>query len=255
MSQTSTFDNPLSGIFATVHQDEPLTNFRLTQRINQVAGNVPDGTDAQIRKQAGLIRDEVEELLGHCHMDALFRFNFKKMAQQFLEAYTYYDNELEGDADPEMLKAVEEAQKFLDLCEEQEKIASGEIVAKIDREAVRDDIQDILVTDYGLSHYMGFDADADHVKVYESNMSKFDPSMDLARLTQEKYAALGVPTTIRCTEVSKLHHGERHLTETFFINVSAEDTVGTDGKTYPKGKFLKSINFKEPQYNIMHHPV
>lgn len=222
----------------------PITNYRLTSRINMTAGNHPDGTVQQLRRQGGLIRDEVVELLGHLHMDALFKFDFVKMATKFQDAWS----EAVGYGavfDDEMDAALNGAEEFLKLHEYQKTLFTGEDLpgATIDPYAIRDDIQDILVTTYGLSHYMGYNADEDHKEVYRSNMTKFDPTMELAKKTQEKYAALGVTTEIRLSHVKwEGFEGD------YYINIVAETAVGTDGKTYPKGKFLKSINFEEPRY-------
>lgn len=117
------------------------------------------------------------------------------------------------------------------------------IVAR-DIHEVRDGIQDMLVTVYGLAWRGGFPADVDAAEVVRSNLSKFDPSKEDAILTKNKYLAIGVETF---TKTRTLEDGEICV-----VTFSAVDQVGTDGKKYPKNKWLKSHRFQEPVYTPLH---
>lgn len=224
------------------------TNFQLTSEINTVVGNHPTSDITAWRRQAGLIRDEVVELLGHVHLDALHKFDFVEIAKQFLEAYSVCEDE--GRFCDEMVNAKDVAVEFLKLHEYQRTLFTSEDLpgAGINPYAVRDDIQDILVTAYGLSHRMGFDADEDHREVYRSNMTKFDKTAAGAKATQEKYEKLGVKTRIEETLDPKCNQSGVEDLSVFFIVKVDGTQKGTDGKTYPDGKFLKSVNFEEPCY-------
>ncbi len=81
------------------------------------------------------------------------------------------------------------------------------------------------------------DLDADQVEVYESNLSKFDTDMDEVGKTIRKYLDLGVETEIAEATIDGV---------TYYVVKSAYDQQGGDNKSYPKGKFLKSVNFREP---------
>lgn len=98
---------------------------------------------------------------------------------------------------------------------------------------VRDATADILVTTYGMAHRAGFDADQDMQVVHQSNMSKFCITRDEAAETAMAYEKLGLNVTFRY-----LKNGSTAV-------ISAKDQ-SVNGKFYPKGKLLKSINFKEP---------
>lgn len=100
---------------------------------------------------------------------------------------------------------------------------------------VRDAVADILVTTYGLAHCGGFNADEDMDEVNESNLSKFCGVSTEASATERKYKDLGVEVTFRHRDI-------------WIAVVSAKDQTGTDGKFYPAGKLLKSINFVEPEF-------
>lgn len=111
---------------------------------------------------------------------------------------------------------------------------------------VRDGIQDILVTTYGLAWRAGFPADLDAAEVVRSNMSKFDTTIDDARLTTQKYLAIGVKTY----QLKVTDEGDDSIV--YYITRSAEDQKGTDGKSYPMNKWLKSHRFEEPKYCPLH---
>lgn len=100
---------------------------------------------------------------------------------------------------------------------------------------VRDAVADILVTTYGLAYRAGVNADADMDEVHASNMSKFCSTREEAIHTAHKYEKLGVMCSYR------------QPVPGITAVVSASDQTGKDGKFYPEGKLLKSINFKEPK--------
>lgn len=240
--------------------EEPsATNFELTTRVNQAAGNVPDGTDAQLRKQGRIILDEVKELLGELEMDALFHYDHAMISKLLIETIeqTAEDNDTQVEnLDAGIVKVYMEAKGFLSALEYQTLLFNGgideELASPVNRYKVRGELQDVLVTTYGLAYYLQVDADDDHREVSRANLSKFDPTMDLAIITQMKYRDLGVSTDIRRTEV----HWP-HFQGAYYANIVSEDVTGTDGKFYPKGKFVKSIRFEEPRYKpaLIHKPV
>lgn len=102
---------------------------------------------------------------------------------------------------------------------------------------LRDGIADVLVTTYGLAYRAGIDANEDMKIVHESNMSKFCKTSDEAIHTAAKYEKIGVMVSYR------------NQANGMIAVVSAQDQTGTDGKFYPKGKLLKSVNFVEPIFN------
>ena len=90
-----------------------------------------------------------------------------------------------------------------------------------------------------VGHQLGFDIDADMLAVYESNLSKFDTDPETLERSQTKYRIIGVETTVSENTVDGV---------TYLVMLSAKDQTGTDGRQYPKGKFLKSVNFREPVF-------
>ena len=77
---------------------------------------------------------------------------------------------------------------------------------------------------------------ADQTAVFVSNLSKFDTKIEVAEQGVEKYKNLGVSTVIEPVT----HDGV-----TYYVIKSDRDQI-VNGKDYPKGKFLKSVEFKEP---------
>lgn len=105
---------------------------------------------------------------------------------------------------------------------------------------LRDDVQDVLFTVYGMGHIAGFPVDLDFDAVCRSQYSKFDTNLDDAAMTRQKYLDLGVETTV---QLKTMQDGRQ-----YYITFSQKDQTGTDGKAYPGGKWLKSIRFQEPRY-------
>lgn len=112
---------------------------------------------------------------------------------------------------------------------------------------LRDAIADTLVTVYGLAYVAGIDADTDHLCVTQSNFSKFDKSTEDAKKTLDKYKALGVDVKTVMTTLKDAIRGHA-IHETYYIAISTKDQTDIKGKFYPKGKFLKSYLWKEPNF-------
>ncbi len=130
-----------------------------------------------------------------------------------------------------------EAQKKVIACEWKEFLDS--IEAK-DLHTLRDDVGDMLFTVYGMAARMGYPADLDFKKICESQYSKFDRSLEDAQKTRQKYLDIGVETYFE---------EKRGNDDTlYFVTYSAMDQMGSDNKHYPAGKWLKSVNFKEPEF-------
>lgn len=104
---------------------------------------------------------------------------------------------------------------------------------------LRDGVQDMLFTVYGLGHRAGLPVDQDFAQVVESQFSKFDPDEASAALTREKYAKKGM-------EIYQLEKdfGDR----TMIVTYSAIDQLDDQGRKASKGKWLKSHRFQEPTY-------
>jgi predicted HAD superfamily Cof-like phosphohydrolase len=117
-------------------------------------------------------------------------------------------------------------------------------LAKRDIETLRDDVGDVLFTAYGLGHRAGFPVDEDFGEVCRSNMTKFDSNEDDAVGTVLKYEKIGVEA--RATPKVVIVDG---VTKTFYVTHSTKDQTGTDGRSYPGGKWLKSFRFEEPVYS------
>jgi hypothetical protein len=116
-------------------------------------------------------------------------------------------------------------------------------------EGLRDDVGDILFTGYGLGHRCGFPVDKDYQEVCDTNLSKFDQTMEDARKTQAKYTALGVETQVDFSEI----RDPNGVKQTYYVVKSKRDQSGSDGKRYPAGKYLKSFNWSEPCYTNDDH--
>lgn len=130
-----------------------------------------------------------------------------------------------------------EAQKKVIECEWEEFLES---IANKDMVQLRDDVGDMLFTVYGMAARMGFPADLDFKAICESQYSKFDKTASDQALTAAKYDSIGVATYY---EVKTRNDGTR-----VWVTYSSKDQTGSDKKFYPAGKWLKSVNFKEPVF-------
>lgn len=125
------------------------------------------------------------------------------------------------------------------------KIVSSEFQELVDGIAARDlhevidGLGDVLFTLYGLAHRAGLRLPPIIAEVVRSNLTKFDPTDADANLTLAKYAELGV-------EVYQKQQGLNDTT--YWITYASEDQIGRDGKTYIKGKWLKSHRWEDVNF-------
>ncbi len=100
-----------------------------------------------------------------------------------------------------------------------------------DKAATVGECCDVLVTVYGLLHLVGVDADLAMKRVSDSNFSKLCITPQDLNATAAHYISLGMAVETA---------GE--LPEAY-VRVR-EDCTDINGRTYPRGKFLKSVNYK-----------
>jgi predicted HAD superfamily Cof-like phosphohydrolase len=108
-------------------------------------------------------------------------------------------------------------------------------IATRDMKELRDGIGDTLVTAYGLAHRAGVDANKDFDTVHVSNMSKFCKDRDEALQTAAHYEKLGVQISYRNVEGNMI------------AVISACDQTDINGKFYPEGKLMKSVQYHLPE--------
>jgi len=97
----------------------------------------------------------------------------------------------------------------------------------------------LLVQLYAVAKQYNVPVQDDQDAVYTSNLSKFDTDYVSAVESLARYVEQNVCATLERSVVD----GER-----YFILKVMEDSVNTQGKFFPAGKFLKSQNFKEPVF-------
>lgn len=100
---------------------------------------------------------------------------------------------------------------------------------------IRDALADILTVTYGYYHLLGVCADADMLKVHESNMSKLCRTRYEVEQTKEAYKARGLEV---------YDGGEPGA---WWVK-SAMDQNDNKGKFYPAHKFLKNVLFHTPRF-------
>ena len=110
-----------------------------------------------------------------------------------------------------------------------------EALKRQDITETRDALCDILVFTLGAYHFIGHDADEDMRVVYESNMSKFCKTQQEVWDTQQYYFDLGIET-----------YTGGELPAMWVKSVKQQKDKY--GKNYPQGKFLKCVNWKEPEF-------
>ncbi len=97
---------------------------------------------------------------------------------------------------------------------------------------VRDALCDIMVFTLGAFHFAGYDANRDMRSVIDGVLTRFCKDDDELTHTIKKYELRGLQVYA---------DGEFP----FKFVKSSIDQVGTDGETYPQGKFLKSVGYKD----------
>lgn len=104
-----------------------------------------------------------------------------------------------------------------------------------DWEGLKDGIMDLLVVTYGLGYVTDIDCDKGLREVNRANMSKICNNQAEVVATTGYYASIGVDSTAFATE-----DGIGYLVK------SNKDQTDKDGSFFPSGKFLKNVNWSEP---------
>lgn len=243
-------------------------NYRMTAMINNTAGNKADPENIEgLLKQLTLIEHEVEEGLSHINdlktnsdalrddvCDILFtgyglahRMGLSVDQVMLNAEQTNYTQVKEG-----VVRFINDNDGYVGLNTLRDQHLA--IIGVLD--GIRNIISEVGVTPdvhsyvklilckaYEIGVFCGYPVSDDYIEVVESNISKFDKSIENAYLTQEKYLDLAVVTNV--TETT-LEYTDRR--EVVYVTRSAVDQIGNDGAKYPEGKWLKSIDFKEPAY-------
>ena len=110
-----------------------------------------------------------------------------------------------------------------------------EALRQEDPAQLRDALCDIMVFTLGVYHLIGGDADKDMQEVYRSNMSKFCTNKDELEKTINYYNRIGIKV-----------YGGGEFPYAYVKSLSTQ--IGANGRSYPKDKFLKCINWKEPNF-------
>lgn len=126
-------------------------------------------------------------------------------------------------------------------------------VANRDWEGLKDAIGDVLVTAYGMGYAGQFDCDLLMKNISKSNMSKVCRTMDQARKTRLYYLSIGVSVDISTSHIIEpfLFFFKRKVP--VYIVKSAKDQTYTENgteKSIRKGKFLKNIDWHEPDLKV-----
>lgn len=119
-----------------------------------------------------------------------------------------------------------------------------EAIANEDWEQVKDAVGDILVVTYGMGYRANFDCDKLMQSISASNFSKLCRNQEEIDATVAYYDSIGVETFVEETVLND---------ETVWAIKSAkEQTYTEDGKvkSIKKGKFLKNINWFEPDLDV-----
>jgi len=108
-----------------------------------------------------------------------------------------------------------------------------------DWEALKDGVMDLLVVTYGLGYVMNIDCDKGLQRVNSANMSKLCGCQAEVVATTGHYNSMGVECSVQL------------VGEDLWAIKSTKDQEGLDDKFYPKGKFLKNINWAEPDLSFI----
>lgn len=228
-----------------------------TALINNIAGNLPlvgEHSDEAIlkvvRKQAGLIHSEFLELLEGIEDRDMFLVRdglgdtivtadgmFHRLRLQYPDTNRWVDRI--RPASVSLIAAAEAIQAMKLIAENRDQLPIARIVQMLVPLTTG-----VLLSMYELANYFKIPLHDDQTVIYASNFSKFDTNREDAEKGVLKYQAIGVLTEI----VERKVEGE---TQTYFVIKSTVDQVGTDGKDYPAGKFLKSIHFFEPSFSAL----
>lgn len=112
-----------------------------------------------------------------------------------------------------------------------------------DTSLLRDALADKRITLNGFQPILPFPMILDYRLAVENNFTRFDSSHERALETQDKYKQLGVTTYITQVDLE-----DPINPTTYFVNKVLNECVGTDGNTYAKDKWVKSVYFTDDSF-------
>lgn len=234
----------------------------LNARINNIAGNRPLDRPAEViaAAQAKVILSELRELIAGIRADD--RTEIRDGIADVLvtvdgmihrldlsnEYLSLFDTSLGESVEDELsmldasVTTLGACQNLISLLEDYENLLESIIAHPAGwachntRDNQNADMFGLAVMAYVCARLYDVNVYDDQLEVYRSNLSKFDTMREDAEAGIAKYASMGVTLVIEESEVDGV---------TYYVLKSPEDQV-VGGKDYPKGKFLKSIHFSEP---------
>jgi NTP pyrophosphatase (non-canonical NTP hydrolase) len=144
-----------------------------------------------------------------------------------------------------MAKSEQEKLKNQFALVEEEEGELWEAIERGDWNEMKDAVIDILVTVLGIGYIMNIDCDEGLKEVNRANFSKLCKTQEQVQQTVEYYNKLGIETSVS--------HNTLDDEDVFLIKSSCEQR-DKDGKVYPKGKFLKNVDWIEPDLGFIELP-
>lgn len=234
-----------------------------TAQINIIAGNGVTPNDKELLlKQVGLIQDEIEEGEGNLSQiqadpdalrDDVMDVLFTAYGLGHRMGLSYRMMTLGAHSSPGVTTNLEAAMRLASQIDHSDVFfvarsflanikANLEQIAlyiETDPDYAKVLVSPMVLMTFALGICLGYPVEQDYQAVVDSNMTKFDTTVEDAELTREKYLALGVETHVLEHEVDGV---------TLYVTKVTETVTGTDGKLYPEGKWLKSINWEDAKY-------
>lgn len=137
--------------------------------------------------------------------------------------------------DPSQYPAQIQRQTLIDMGECLELL---EAVVTGDISELRDGLADKQVTLAGFANILPFSLSKDFDHTVLNLLTRFDYTIENALATKQKYADLGVETYIEANITA--FDGK---TELAYVNKVKEASTDINGEFYPAGKFVKSVNY------------
>lgn len=219
--------------------------------ISRIGGAGPTPTRETVYHQIKIIRSEALELKddGFAKMDRQeIRDGIADVLFTVAGGYARFDIPLPRDFEPVRLSNTAEAEqmvcKILGVLDTMEILASKNLMDYYVVMGIL--LKDIAEKAISIATHYGLPYEYDLEMVCASQWSKFDNNPEDAALTVARYAENGVEVY---QEVRYLD-GEQAsaIATSYIVTHSAKDQNDLKGRPIPKGKWLKSVNFKEPEF-------
>lgn len=227
-----------------MNHERLITCFKEVAAISRIGGAGPDPSRETVEHQIKIILSEANELV----VDGFGELNRHEVRDGIGDvlftvagAYARFDIPFPNSFEPVELNSYNEAEetsrKIIGILNAMQILADKNLMDYYVVMGLL--LKDIAEKAISIANYFGLPYINDLEAICASQWTKFDSTSSAGFNTVERYTNSGVEVY---QEVRRAHERE------YIVTHSAKDQNDLKGRPIPKGKWLKSVNFEEPEF-------